>query len=486
MERELGFEDVTIPHRMSEVASALRVSVKDATTAELEMRQLIQPLMEDAMKIESTVAGALRNFITRRDKALAVREETQAEREARDNEQRRIERGLLSRLAEMPGERVSFEERRRLIEAHGVSEEAVSELMNSIDGARETVDTMKAIQGEAATTVANLDAQIGLLEKQTAKNPRAFKNKLDKNSKLVELEGLRDQRAKALAKQEQLQKGIAAVEAEIKKAENKIPALLAEKDRIEALFANEPEIVSQTVTNLNKRIEKKEKTIAGVEAKLKEEQDAATRRSRKNDLSKYKIELKKLQDMRDAKRGIERTTLPALPPETEAVMPGTRLAAPVTGPVTRKAVQAGNIRTGEKVTTEGRKLSTQNKVRQAGTPRGYTPLQAQRLANKDVEAEQAMLRMTYVDDLKERAEARLEAAKEAKNEADITKFTGFIERLDKELARLEKIVGKRLVEPPELFTGDELGTTFAQAVFTPVSPTMSSSINAGKLLLHVS
>lgn len=495
LERELGFEKVTINHRISEITSNLRVSVKDAAQAEAEMATLSKALMEDAMKIESAIGAQLRAFIDRREKALAQREETQTEREARDNEQRRIERGFMSRLAEMPGERISFEKRRALIEAHGVSEEAIMELQDSIDNARETVDMMRVKQTEAAAKVAELDAQIATLEKQTAKNPRAFKAKLEKNSRLIELDGLREQRAKAVTQQESLQTNLAAIEKEIKTAEAKMPEVLAEKERVEALFANDPEVVSETIDALNKRIEKKTKTVNGIYKKLQEKQPAALRTSRKNDLSKHKGELEKLEQKRDVKRGIQRGVLPALPLETEAVAPGTRLAARKVGPTTKKAVQAGNIRTGEASTTGERKLSTRNKPTQSGQARTVTSLQAQRAANKDVAAEQALNRKSELEDLVERITPALNKAIDAKDTAEIERLSANVKRVQKEIARQDVIVAKATVAPEinvfpgdeelEAFTGNEKGTTFAQSIFTPVAPTVASAIQKGNLLQAV-
>lgn len=497
LQRELGFEDVTIVHRMSEITSELRVSVKDATQAESEMATLSKALMEDAIKLESATGAQLRAFIDRREKALAQREETQTEREARDNEQRRIERGLMSRLAEMPGERISFEKRRALIDAHGVSEEAITELQDSIDNARETVDMMRAKQTEAAAKVAELDAQIATLEKQTAKNPRAFKAKLEKNSRLIELNGLRDQRAKAVAQQEALQTNLAAIEKEIKTAEAKMPEVLEEKERIETLFANDPEVVSKTVESLNKRIEKKTKTVNGIYKKLQEKQPAALRTSRKNDLSKHKGELEKLEQKRDVKRGIQRSTLPALPLETEAVAPGTRLKARQIGPTTKKAVQAGNMRTGVAETAEERKLSSRNKPTQSGKVRPVTSLQAQRAANKDVSAEQALKRKIELETmLEERITPALNRAIDSKNEAEVSRLNDVVKRVQKEIGKQDRIVALATTKPEvsifsgdeaelEAFTGTEKGTTFDQSIFTPAAPTVVQSIQKGNLLQAV-
>ena len=59
--------------------------------------------------------------------------------------------------------------------------------------------------------IVDLNKQIAKLEKQTATEPRTFQGKLEKQSRLVELGGLRDQRDAMLKTREQLAKGVPAV-----------------------------------------------------------------------------------------------------------------------------------------------------------------------------------------------------------------------------------------------------------------------------------
>lgn len=106
-----------------------------------------------------------------------------------------------------------------------------------------------------------------------------------------------------------------------------------------------------------------------------------------------------------------------------------RLPARKIGPVVKKAVQAGNVRTGTLETQEERRLSARNKVEQAGAKRGVTAKQAVRAANEDVAQEQAMLEDARVEEVAEKtAEVARKKKKAATKNTEILRIEALQER----------------------------------------------------------
>jgi hypothetical protein len=71
------------------------------------------------------------------------------------------------------------------------------------------------------------------------------------------------------------------------------------------------------------------------------------------------------------------------------------------------------------------------KTFQGGKVRGATGTQAVRQAKADTAQEQAMLELSKIEDLQEKAQARLDEAETNEDTAGIEKYTGFMARLDK-------------------------------------------------------
>jgi hypothetical protein len=94
---------------------------------------------------------------------------------------------------------------------------------------------------------------------------------------------------------------------------------------------------------------------------------------------------------------------------------GTRLAASRQGPLMKKETVAGNVRTGDLTTVGERTLSPRNPITQSGQKKAPTSTQAQRGAAKDTAYETAMVRLGELEDVQTRAENALEVAREAGN-----------------------------------------------------------------------
>jgi hypothetical protein len=505
IERDLGFETQTINHRISEVQATIAVSRKRATQAEADMSDLSGPLLDQARAMDNTATRAYNAFIARREAAIRAREETTAEKQARDNEQRRLENDMLERMVSMPGERISFETRRQLIEKSGTSEEAIGELLDAQEEAAQTLDRMKEADLQLAGKIDDLNKQIAKLEKQTATEPRTFKGQLEKRSRLVELGGLRDQRDAMLKTREQLAQGMPAIEAAIADVDVQIPKLLVKKDYIDnVVLSNEAEVQNATLERLEKTITKSADGMKRVQTRLAnmappkegaskeaKEKYMKLRKSRQNDLSRYKREYNEAVAERDAIRGVERTQLPVEPLATEPVVAGTRLGARVRGPVARKAVQAGNVRTGELGTTGERKLSSRNKPVQTGQKKRLTTAQVLKAANQDVSFEQATLASIEMETRIANTSAARDAALAAGNTERVAELDKKLDSMNKVLDKLEKKAAKGVKTPTKVLSAEDyenfpefyegLGTTYRATNVTEASAVVKDFLRKDNL-----
>jgi len=436
LERELGVERMKVHHRMTDDTAEIVVLNAMADTKELEDQ--LAALRQQIDNLAPGTSGALNAFIRRREAAKAVKEETQAEREERDRVQRRLENEQAARLNAIPGEKISFEGRRQLMETLDATPERLSELDDVIKDENSTpADVEEATKAKER------------LEKRTFEIGTLLSNDGEVAKAVT---GLIDSR-------------IAKVEENIKNVTQRMQA----PDKYDAVLEK-------------KRLSKADREAA-LEGKKK------LKASRTKELNKYKRELAELKTKRDIKRGIERTEVgtqryvediaeggertlvpidnkPEAAPEIgakralrqayeAAVKDGAEevdykgrtysvndvreyLAPRKIGPVVKKTVTAGNIRTGEIGTTEERLLPTKNKPTQAGTTRPVTSLQAQRGAAKDVAKQQAEKRMDEIDAMRPKIAAAIDKA-EADNDTVRLKNLNALEvKLDKEYATLEK------------------------------------------------
>jgi len=305
----------------------------------------------------------------------APKNETKADREARDNAERNTEQTQIEALQALPAERVSFEKRRKLLDVVNAVPERVLELDAVIDGADEMIANTQARAERVQAEIAALDVQIAASAKKVFSKGKGFKNKLERQSEKIVLDRLREERAALVATLPRVETEVAQIKAEQVDAQGKKTKLLTRAAEIEQQFANDVQynaegeaLPNPIFETINARIPKVQQNIAKNEDLLQNEkgQSAKLRESRERAVRKYKRELASLEARRDTKRGIERAPvakgrIEAAPDED--VVGSERLPARKIGPVVRK-IGVG-----------------QGKVLQAGQVRPITGLQAQRSAN---------------------------------------------------------------------------------------------------------
>ena len=410
----LGITSKTVLDRFNDTSRI--VEVMKAST-ELEER-LVAEMNAASQERDAQLAEAER--LTPRMPAQTrrgqPREETQADREARDNEERRIEQERVEALQEIPAERVSFEKRRKLLDVVNAVPERVLELDAVIDGADEMVINTQERADRIQAAIADLDKQIEVSEKKVFKKAKTFKDTLESNSEKIVLDRLREERAALVTAAPQVEQQVAQIKAEKVNAEGQKAKLLERAAEIEEQFsndvqyteANEP-IPNPVMATTLARIPKVKQNIAKNEAKLQsnKKQSKKTRDSREAAIRKYERELKALEAKLETKRGIER--LPVSKGRVEAapdvdVVGSERLPARKIGPVVRK-VGAG-----------------QGKVLQAGQARPVTNKQAQRAGNAAsiaaLEARVAEASETAMQAAKDVGKAKVADAAEALQRSD--------------------------------------------------------------------
>ena len=405
-----------IEKAQKDIATAEQFKTEAAAENDTKIKALtsqIADLSDSLRNIQRQIRGEEGVVAEQQQVRLATKEDTQADREARDAAVRKKEQAQRESLELIPGEKISFEKRRQLMEF--------------LDAAP-----------------ANLDEQDAIIkdEDSTAK-----------------------QRTEAHAE---------------------ITRINTRMEELTKLFSNEPEIAQAATAAIDKRIVKLQKTIDAVTARSQEKGiEKKLYDSRIKELNKYKQEMKRLQAKRSARRGVERTpvgpniyeepmavqgqarTVVAAPaPELEPVEPGVRLAPRRIGPVVKANVTAGNVRTGDLTTVEERTLPPNSRVKQSGTTRPVTSLQAQRAANKDTALKRAMDRLAYLEDLQTRNDDAIAVAEEAGNKERLAQLAGYktrindnIELANNELAKANKGVARI----SEIYRPDTLSQAAATA-----------------------
>ena len=428
---ELGVTSYKINHRFSEDSTTGR-TIRAATDLEKDLVRALGPVADAARNIEKMAQNAINKFLLGRREGFPVTPETQLDRENRDAEVKRIENERNNRLASLEGERISFDKRRKLAEKLNATPEAYADLDATIDQANTELEQL--VKDEQL-----IKAQIDAAKEKQA---RATSNKI-KAEREAEMDvysrSIKDYEAMlgdVVSMREQLEK-------EKKEAEDAKARLGDAEQTISRIFSNEVEydlagnpiqsVAAAVMEAAQKRLAKvedniKNRTTSSQEAGISPE----LRTSRIKELNKAKREKQQLLDKLSAQTGVTRKNI-QLGTETESVLPGTRLDQRKIGPVVKKTVTAGNVRTGDVTTAEERKLSTQNKVTQSGQTRPITSKQAQRQANKDTELQRITDRLNYLEDLDRRNDAALEAATAAGDTERVNKLTGNQERITAEI-----------------------------------------------------
>ncbi len=293
--------------------------------------------------------------------------ESQADREARDAQTRIQEQKTAENLAELPGVRVSHEAYRVALEELEEAPVRVAELLRKGNDAT----LPKTTRDKAKRQVKALNQRVilasGMLSHDGAKMAAA-KGKVE------------EQLAKVREKIDN--KRAAAEEEGLKKS-----TMQSRRRELSKLVQEE-----RNLNKLNRSLENRAKITP---IKTSEDTRAAA-------------------EDRAAEKFLEQQL--ALQDEgTTGKLPARKL-----GPLTKKAVQAGNVRTGELGTVEDRQLPARNKIAQSGATRQVTSKQAVRAAEKDAEvmARKAAQEELAAANKKPPAKTRAERAIEESDFAD--------------------------------------------------------------------
>ena len=290
------------------------------------------PAEERRVMPEEQTTALFERRLQRREKT-AEEIQSQADREARDAQTRIQEQKTAENLAELPGVRVSHEAYRVALEELEEAPVRVAELLRK--GNDETLP--KTTRDKAKRQVKALNQRVilasGMLSHDGAKMAAA-KSKVE------------EQLAKVREKVDS--KRAAAEEEGLKKSTQQ-----SRRRELSKLVQEE-----RNLNKLNRSLENRAKItpIKTSEDKRAAAEDRAAEKFLEQHLA--------LQD--------EGTT--------------GKLPARKIGPLVKKVVQAGNVRTGTLETTEERQLPARNKMAQAGALRQVTSKQAVRAAEKDAEA----------------------------------------------------------------------------------------------------
>lgn len=230
------------------------------------------------------------------------------------------------------------------------------------------------------------------------------------------------------------------------------------------VLSREPENVNRARDALNKRIEELSAKYEAKRVAIGEPgQTGTTLASRKQEARELSRELRMMRKFSEGLSGRAKTEVVGRtegPVQEDLLQPAPveRLPLRKIGPVVRPVVGLG-------------------KITQGGAKRGVTGTQAVRGAAKDVAHEQAMLKLSKIEDLIERNDAALDAAKEAKNDALIEKHEGYAARLDKGRIAAEKELASAGVRPE-----DVASKPGAEREHTPVSPEALDAAHDGRTM----
>ena len=455
LERELGVERKTIRHRMSDDQSELVIF--NALTNTKELEDQLAAIRTQISAATNVPSRALQAFIARRERAQSLGQETQAQREERDKVQKRLENEQTARLKAIPGEQISFEGRRKLLETLDATPERLAELDTIINDEKapakdveeatrakkrlekkvQDISNLLSNDGEVAKKVMDvLDARIDKVEENIKKVTQRL-NSPDKYDEILAQKRLsKANREAAIAGKKKLRDGRIK---EINKYKRELAELKAERDVKRGIERKEvgtqryvediaPEGAARTLVPIDN------KTAPAPEIGAKRALRQAYAAAVKDGASEveYKGRTYAIEDVRSY------------------------LAERQVGPVVKKTVTAGNIRTGELETTGERKLSTRNKPLQGGAVRPVTNLQAQRATDE------AVKRISKLQLLQTKVEDALEDAKDAGDKALIERYSKGLKSVKNKIKLLESELPqpldqiKRNVKPKKGMTEAQL------------------------------
>jgi hypothetical protein len=126
------------------------------------------------------------------------------------------------------------------------------------------------------------------------------------------------------------------------------------------------------------------------------------------------------------------------------------------------------------------------KITQGGKTRGISGPQAVKLAKADTAQEQAMLELSKIENLQEKAQAKLDEAQETGDAAAIEKYTGFMARLDKAHGIYSRVLEKtsRTARTVTDFTDDSAPSKADRAfrTSTDMTPELAAAVADGRIL----
>ena len=348
--------------------------------------------------------------------------QTQADREARDNEQRRVEQESVEALQALPAERVSFEKRRKLLDVVNAVPERVLELDAVIDNADEMIADTQARADRTQAAIADLDKQIEASAKIVFGPDKTFADRLKINSEKIVLNRLRAERAALAETAPRVEAEVAQIKAEKVDAEGKKRVLLERAADIEQQFSNDVQYNEANEALPNPATQYATERIAKIKTLIAKNAAKPETDSRKAAIRKYEREMAQLQARVETKRGIERSSVVkgrVEVAETEAAVGTERLPARVIGPVVRKT-GAG-----------------QGKVLQAGQVRPLTGLQAQRQSTEAARLKDLEKWLLELEAQQARIEPSIEDANKKKDPARVERLQKYAEKLEAEYAALE-------------------------------------------------
>ena len=425
----------------------------------------IKALDEKQRALTRVTEGALGvNKRTTEERNAPTAEKTTYEIEKENGLTRAEEQTRAENLEKIPGETISFEPRRELLERLNLSLGDLDNLDDNISDADHLI-------------------------KQVERNLSGYENRL-KNLPPNEMYSAERNNLEAAIKRskkdlEELADAKTKFQTELENKNEKLA-------KYSKQYSSDPEMASEAFKTVNDRITKVLTNIEKKKADIAEKNISPNlRKSRQRDLRRYEQELGELKSIANTERGIERTPVRrgeelqliedvkkaqakinregATPENKEAlldarhelddfrkisnapIIAGEKLPSRIIGPVVKPIVTAGNIRTGEQTTTGQRKLSARSTITQAGQKRPVTTKQAVKEANKVSKANPGSLALQKFDRLTDEKEKIEQALLQAELHGDTAKIEEYEKRsqaLDDQLeeaeAALDKFVPKGL------------------------------------------
>ena len=400
-----------IEKAQKDIAAAEQLKTEAAAENDTKIKALtsqIADLSDSLRNVQRQIRGEEGAVAEQQKVRLATKEETQADREARDATVRKKAQAQRESLELIPGEKISFDKRRQLIEFLDASP-------------------------------ANLDAQDAIIKDEDS----TAKQKAEAHSEITRINTRMEELTKLFSNEPEIaQAATAAIDKRITKLQKTIDAVTARSQE----KGIEQKLYDSRIKELNKYKQEMKKLQA--------------KRSARRGIERTPV---------GPGAGVPLFETDAEIAERQAATtpePGVRLAPRRIGPVVKANVTAGNVRTGDLSTVDERTLPPNSRVKQSGTTRPITGTQAQRLANQDTALKRAMDRLAYLEDLQTRNDDALAVAEEAGNKERIAKLTSNttrindnIELANKELAKANKGVARTV----ELYRPDTLSQAAATA-----------------------